>query len=39
MTLDELQRKTGLEFFVNLPENIRSKVLVQDPSWAEPYLN
>jgi endonuclease G len=39
MTLDELQKKTGLEFFVNLPENIRSKVLVQNPSWAEPYLN
>jgi len=38
MTLEELQRRTGLEFFVNLPENIRSKILVQDPSWANSYL-
>lgn len=39
MTLDALQQETGLEFFVNLPENIRSKVLVQNPSWARSYLN
>lgn len=38
MTLGALQQKTGLEFFVNLPENIRSKILTQDPSWASSYL-
>ena len=38
MTLEELQEKTGLRFFVNLPAEIRSKVLVQDPSWAKSYL-
>ena len=39
MTLEELQKKTGLEFFVNLPDNVRSKILVQDASWAQSYLN
>ena len=37
MTIEQLQLKTGLKFFVNLPEPVRNKILTQKPDWLPSY--